>query len=127
VVYLPDDKVVFSGDLITSNVLIHTEKMGSLDGWFKNARGMLALDADTFVGGHANELDTTASLQKRIDAYQAQRDKVDGMMKEKKPLAEIKTAMGDPAKAPSGCRGIPYLSFAEVEYQAQTYKNQEVK
>ncbi len=127
VVYLPDYKLAFAGDLLTSNVLVHTEKSGSLDGWFKNARGLLALDAETYVGGHADAVDTKAGVQKRIDGYQAMRDKVDALMKENKSLAEIKTAMGDPAKSPSGCRGIPYLSFAEVEYQAQTDKTQQIK
>jgi glyoxylase-like metal-dependent hydrolase (beta-lactamase superfamily II) len=127
VVYVPDYKIAFAGDLITSTVLVHTEKFGSLDGWFKNARGLLALDADTYVGGHADTVDTKATLQKRIDGYQAMKDKVDALMKENKSLADIKTAMSDPPKNPAGCRGIPYLSFAEVEYQAQMDKTQQIK
>ena len=127
VVYLPDEKIAFTGDLLTSTVLIHPEKSGSFDGWFKNAQGLLALDTDTYLGGHAGTTDTKASLQKRIDGYQAIRDKVDGLMKEGKSLADVKIAMGDPAKNPSGCRGIPYPSLAEVEYQAQTDKNTEIK
>jgi glyoxylase-like metal-dependent hydrolase (beta-lactamase superfamily II) len=127
VVYLPDDKIAFAGDLITNNVLVHTEKNGSLDGWFVNAKGLMALKADSYVGGHANMVDTVATLQKRMDDYQAQRDKVEGLMKEGKPLPDIKTAMGDPARNASGCRGIPYLSFAEVAYHTQNDKLQEVK
>lgn len=127
IVYLPDDKIVFTGDLLTSTVLVHPEKNGSIEGWFKNAQGLLALDADTYVGGHANAVDTKASLQKRIEGYQGMRDKILAMMKEGKSLGDIKVAMGDPAKNPSGCRGIPYPSFAEVAYQEQTNKNQEVK
>jgi cyclase len=127
IVYLPDDKVAFTGDLITSTVLVHPEKNGSLDGWFENAKGLLALDTDTYVGGHANTTDTKATLQKRIDGYRAMKDQVDDLMKKGKTLPDIKTAMGDPAKSASGCRGIPYPSFAEVEYQAQTERDQEVK
>ena len=127
VVYLPDEKVAFAGDLITNNVLVHTEKAGSLDGWFTSARGMLALDADAYVGGHSNVVDTKVSLQKRIADYQVLRDKVEGLMKEGKALPDIKAAMGDPPMRASGCRGIPYLSFGEVSYQAQLDKSQELK
>ena len=127
VVYMPDEKIAFAGDLITNNVLVHTEKSGSLEGWFTSAKGLLGLNADAYVGGHANAVDTKATLQKRIDDYQAQRDKVEGLMKEGKSLPDIKTAMGDPAKNPSGCRGIPYLSLAEVSYQAQLDKTHELK
>ena len=88
---------------------------------------MLALDATTYVGGHAPKPDTKATLQTRIDGYQATRDKINGLIKEGKSLAEIKTAMGDPEKNPSGCRGIPYLSLSEIEYNTQTNRRQEIK
>jgi hypothetical protein len=35
--------------------------------------------------------------------------------------------MGDPAKDPSGCRGIPYPSLVEVEFNARTGRNNELK
>jgi glyoxylase-like metal-dependent hydrolase (beta-lactamase superfamily II) len=127
VVQLPDDRVAFTGDLITNNVLVHAEKAGSLDGWFTSARGLLALDVDSYVGGHAAALDTKVSLQKRVGDYQAQRDRVLALMKEGKTLAEVKAAAGDPPKNASGCRGIPYLSFAEVSFHSQNDKVQEVK
>jgi cyclase len=127
VVYLPDDKVVFAGDLLTSTVLIHPEKNGSFDGWFTTARGLLALDSETYIGGHAPKPDTKATLQTRIAGYQATKDKINGLIKEGKSLAEMKAAMGDPEKNPSGCRGIPYLSLTEIEYITQVNRSQEIK
>ena len=49
VVYLPDQKVVFGGDLLVTNrpdTNIHLEKNGSAAGWIENAKGMLGLDAE---------------------------------------------------------------------------------
>jgi len=119
VVYLPAYHLAFVGDLITNSVLVHPEKNGSLEGWFKNAQGLLGIDAQSYLGGHAKDLDTKDTLRERIKGYQALRDKVDGMMKDGKSLAEIKVAMGDPAKDPSGCRGIPYPSLTQDEYNEQ--------
>jgi cyclase len=127
VVQLPDDRVAFTGDLLTNNVLVHPIKNGSLDGWFTTAKGLIALDVDSYVGGHSNALDTKETLQKRMADYQALRDKVEALVKEGKPLPEIKTAMGDPTQAPSGCRGIPYLTFTELAYHAYMDKAQEVR
>jgi cyclase len=127
IVYLPQDKLAFTGDIITSNVLVHPEKNGSFAGWFKAARGLLSLPAERYLGGHAKDFDTKASLRKRMDDYQAIRTKVDDMVDGGKSLAEVKQAMGDPAKDPSGCRGIPYPSLAEVEYHARTNANEELK
>src|ERR1700681_3927778 len=52
VVYLPDQKIVFGGDVLVTNrpdTLIHPEKQGSPAGWLASVNGILALDADTFV------------------------------------------------------------------------------
>jgi len=127
VIYLPDERFAFAGDLITNSVLVHPEKMGSFAGWFRNANELISLNADYYLGGHASDLDTKTSLRKRVAEYQAIRDKVDGMIKHNSSLAEIKAAMGDPPKDRSGCRGIPYPSLAEVEYHERVNSNQELK
>jgi glyoxylase-like metal-dependent hydrolase (beta-lactamase superfamily II) len=124
-VYLPDERTVFTGDILTTLILIHPDKSGTLDGWFKTARGLLALDADTYVPGHGSTVESKAGIQKRIDDNQAKRDKIATMMKEGKSLDSIKTAMGDPlGPGPSGCRGIPFPSFTETEYRFQSSKSQ---
>lgn len=127
VIYIPAYRLAFVGDLITSSVLIHPEKNGSLAGWFHNANELLKIDALSYLGGHAKDLDTKASLRERIKGYENIKDKVDGMMKDGKTLPEIKLAMGDPAKDPSGCRGIPYPSLAQDEYNEQTNRNKQLK
>jgi cyclase len=127
IVELPVYKIAFTGDIITSTVLVHPEKNGTFEGWFKNAQGLLGLDVDSYVGGHAKDLDTKDSLRKRIADYQAIRDKVDKLVDSGKSLAEVKTAMGDPAKDASGCRGIPYLSLSNVEFNEHSDRAAELK
>ena len=117
IVDLPAYKVAFAGDIITFNVLVHPEKHGSFDGWFKTAKGLLALDATTYIGGHAAEPDTKDTLRQRIADLQARRDKIDAMIDQGKSLEDIKTAMGDPATDRPGCRGIPYPPISWIEYQ----------
>jgi cyclase len=127
VVEFPEERIAFAGDLLTSTVLIHPEKMGSLAGWFDTARAMLALPVDRYVGGHARELDTKDSLKKRMAEYQAVRDKVGGLVAQGLDLPAVKKAMGDPEKDPSGCRGIPFPSIGHVEFNEKTARDQELK
>ena len=127
IVYLPTYKVVFTGDLLTGGVLIHPEKAGSFDGWFKTMRRLLQLGADTYVPGHAATTDTKAMLRQRIADNQAIRDKVDALVDQGKSLAEVKAAMGDPAKDSPGCRGFPYPTLTWIEYQDRTQKREQMK
>jgi glyoxylase-like metal-dependent hydrolase (beta-lactamase superfamily II) len=127
VVFLPRERVAFTGDLITSSVLVHPEKSGSFEGWFKNADGLLDLNATDYVGGHARQTDTKDTLRKRVDELQQTKAKIDALFAGGKSLAEAKAAMGDPAKDPSGCRGIPYLSLTAIEYNDQANRAEEVK
>jgi glyoxylase-like metal-dependent hydrolase (beta-lactamase superfamily II) len=117
IVYLPAYKLAFTGDILTFNVLIHPEKHGSLDGWFRTMQGLLDLGATTYIGGHAPQPDTKESLRKRIGDVQASRDKVASLVADGKSLAEAKAAMNDPATDRPGCRGIPYPSLTWTEFQ----------
>jgi len=67
VVFLPAEKVVFTGDLITENPfpLIHMEKNGSSTGWIESCKGMITFNAETYVTGHG-KLQTKADLQKDL-------------------------------------------------------------
>ena len=127
VVYLPAYKLAFTGDILTLNVLIHPEKHGSLDGWFKTMQGLLALGATSYLGGHAQGTDTKDGLRKRIADVQASRDKVEKMVADGKSLADAKTAMNDPATDRPGCRGIPYPTLTWTEYQDAAGRAQELK
>ena len=122
-IYLPDQKIVFAGDLVTSNrpdVLIHLEKNGSSEGWIRFVKSLAALDADTYVPGHG-ELQTKADVQKKIAQTEQHRDKVKAMVAEGKSLAEIKAALGE-KDAPAQPGAPRFASFTEVVYQEQTKK-----
>src|SRR6266446_4106827 len=57
VVHLAAQKIVSTGDVVTMNRAddnpnIHFEKNGSTEGWLANLKGMIALNADTYVTGN---------------------------------------------------------------------------
>src|SRR5258708_473586 len=103
IVFLPDRKVVSTGDIVVTNRAddnpnIHFEKNGSTAGWLENVKGMIALNADTYVTGHG-DLATKADLQRKLAATTERRSKIAAMIKEGKTLDEIKAALPD-APAP---------------------------
>ena len=121
VVYLPQQKVVFTGDIITTNrefPLIHLEKNGSSEGWFTTVKGILALDADTFVPGHG-DIQTRADIQNLVAKSQERHAKVVEMAKAGKSLDAIKAALPEknPPPAP-GARG--FAGYDEVVYREVT-------
>jgi cyclase len=130
VVYLPDQKVVATGDIIAANRAddnpnIHMDKSGSAEGWIANVKGMAGLNADVFVPGHG-DLQTKADIQRRLNSVVARRAKIAAMVKEGKSLPEIKAALPDspapgaraaapPAGAAPGGRG-PAPGFVDAVY-----------
>jgi glyoxylase-like metal-dependent hydrolase (beta-lactamase superfamily II) len=123
VVYLPDEKIVFAGDLLVNtrpDPLIHTEKKGSATGWIANARGMLALDADTYVTGHGT-LMSKADVQSKLDYVQGRYNEIKSMVAEGKSLDDIKTAFGQPTgTSPSPNGASPAVILIEVIYKEVT-------
>src|SRR5438128_8241456 len=139
VVYLPAQKIVSTGDVVTTNRAddnpnIHFEKNGSTEGWLANLKGMIALNADTYVTGHG-DLVTKADLQRKLAATTERRNKIAAMVKEGKTLDQIKAALPDapapgapprgaapaggaPAAGGGGGRGGPApLTYVETAYQ----------
>jgi glyoxylase-like metal-dependent hydrolase (beta-lactamase superfamily II) len=117
IVYLPNEKIVATGDIIaTGNPYprIHDEKHGSTEGWITTAKGIVSLDADTFISGHGS-IQTKADIQKRIADAEARRAQVKEMVAQGKSLDEIKTAVGDNDK-------LNYKSWTEVCYEELTKK-----
>src|ERR1019366_7821623 len=103
VVFFPAQKIVFGGDLLVTNrpdTLIHVEKHGTVAGWIASAKGMLALNADTYVTGHG-DLMTKDDVKKKLAFIQDRWDKVKAMAAQGKSLDEVKTAMGE-SSAPPG-------------------------
>jgi cyclase len=121
VMILQDEKIVFGGDLVdvTQFALVHAQKGGSTVGWITSLKGVLAIDADTFVSGHGG-LETKSTLSARLAAVEARREKIKEMVAAGKSLDEIKKTAG-PEEPPNGPFGSP--GFTEVVYQELTKKN----
>jgi cyclase len=123
IIYLPSEKIVFTGDVIASTLpdaLIHLEKHGSSEGWVTTTKGIVALDAEQFVPGHGSIM-SKDDIKMRLARVEEKRAKVKELVAQGKSLAEIKTALGDPAPAAGG-RGPAFPSLTEVIYRELTNK-----
>src|SRR5262252_5337969 len=113
VVFLPAQKIVSTGDIVVTNRAddnpnIHFEKNGSTEGWIASVKGMISLNADTYVTGHGDLL-TKADLQRKVAATTERRNKIAAMVKEGKTVDEIKAALPDapaPGVAPRGAAPV---------------------
>jgi cyclase len=117
IVYLPAQKIVATGDIIATNnpyPRIHDEKHGSTEGWITTAKGIVSLDADTFVPGHGN-IQTKTDIQKRIADAEARRTQVKELVAQGKSLDEVKAAVGDNDK-------MNYKSWTQVCYEEMSKK-----
>jgi cyclase len=126
VVYLPSEKIVFTGDIIATQLpdpLIHLEKNGSSEGWIATTKGIVGLKADQFVPGHG-DVQTKSAVEKRLTDAEAKRAKIKDLVAQGKSLDEIRTAVGDapPAQGRGGGRGPGFASFTQVVYEELTKK-----
>lgn len=115
VVFLPRQRVVFVGDLLTMDMatypIIHVG--GSSEGWLRTMRAILALKADTFVSGHGT-LKTRQELQALFELVAARRAAIKAMVHEGKSLAEIDAAL------PEALVHKQFLGFNETTYHELT-------
>ena len=126
IVYLPDQKIVFGGDLLVTNrpdTGIHPEKNGSPAGWIENVKGMIALNADTYVTGHG-DLMTKDDVRKKLALIQDKYGKVKAMVAQGKSLNDVKTAMGESTAppVPNAQGNLPAPSLTEIMYNELTKK-----
>jgi cyclase len=103
IVFLPQQKICSTGDIVVTNRAddnpnVHYEKNGSTEGWLTNVKGMIGLNADSYVTGHGDVV-TKADLQRKLNATTERRNKIAAMVKEGKTLDQIKAALPD-APAP---------------------------
>jgi cyclase len=106
-VYLPDDKIMFTGDIVATQSpypLIHLEKNGSSDGWITTMNGIVATDATTFVPGHGDPQMKT-DLQKRVKDMMARRDQIRALVAQGKTLDEVRQSLGEQPPAARGGGG----------------------
>jgi glyoxylase-like metal-dependent hydrolase (beta-lactamase superfamily II) len=122
VVFLPQQKIVFTGDIITNrpDPLIHLEKNGSSEGWIKTAKGIAALDADTFIPGHGGP-ETKAQIQEYVEHAETKRAKIKALVAEGKSLDQVKEALGE-TQAPANANAPAFATFTEVVYKELTKK-----
>lgn len=113
IVYLPSQKIVFAGDIITTNTgrypIIHYDTGGTSLGWIESMKAMLALDVDTYVSGHG-AIESKAMLRARLDLVEVRRDQIRTMVNDNKSLAQVKLALPEEASA------MPFDSFVETTY-----------
>jgi glyoxylase-like metal-dependent hydrolase (beta-lactamase superfamily II) len=120
IIYLPDQKVAFTGDITVTRLpypLIHLEDEGSSAGWIESMRGIVALNADTFVPGHGGT-QTKPELQQRLANTAARREKIKELVAQGKSLADIKKELGE-ATPPAGS-SPNFANFTEVVYKELT-------
>jgi len=120
-------EIVFGGDLLVTNrpdTTIHLEKNGSTTGWMENVKGMLDLDADTYLTGHGDMM-TKADVQKKLAFIQEKYDKIKTMVAEGKSLDEIKMSLGEPTAPPqTNANGAPpFATLTEVIYKEVSKKS----
>lgn len=123
-VFLPEQKIVFTGDVIAANqafTLIHAEKNGSSEGWVETVKVLTGLKADTFVPGHG-DLQTKADVQARLDSVSARREQIKTLVAEGKTLPEIKQQLGE-VDPPAGAPGPAFPSFTVVVYNELAKKS----
>ena len=119
VMILPEEKVVFGGDLVdlTQFALIHAQKGGTSEGWIASMKGIVAIDSDTFVSGHGG-VEHKAALKMRLAAVEARRTKIKEMVATGKSLDDIKATAGpEEATGP-----LKFPTFTEVVYDELSKK-----
>lgn len=131
-VYVPAQKIVFTGNVIALTccgqvrapqlyTLIKPYRNGSAEGWVKTVKGLLAVDADTYVPGHGEELQTKADVQQRYDRVVTRMEQVKKMVAEGKSLEQIKQSLGEKAPPP-GIDPAQFPDFTTVVYDELTKK-----
>jgi len=116
-VYLPDQKILYTGDILTMQFpspFVHLEKHGTPEGMIANLKGALALNVDTYVPGHG-DLQMKAAVQKRLTESEARLADVKKLFAEGKTLHETRLATGDPL--PESGPGFRAPSFTETSYR----------
>ena len=119
VVYFPDEKVAFIGDLIFigRDPLIHRHKNGSSFGLVKVLKAILNLDVEIFVHGHG-DLATKKEILGVIQSIEEKQIRIKALVKEGKTLDQVKEVFNIEDRA----GGTRWMSLVEVIYLELTEK-----
>lgn len=122
VVYFPEEKVAFLGDLlfIGRDPLVHRHKNGNSFGLVKNLKGVLELEADTFIHGHG-DIASRSDVEGLIKSLEEKQEKIKSLIKDGKSLDEIKKIFNveDRPTQPGAGR---FISLVETIYLELTEK-----
>jgi len=132
-IYFPDQKVVFTGDVIATSccgnarspqmftMIKYPQKNGSIEGWVKTVKGILALNADIYVPGHG-DLQTRMDVEQRLARVQAREDQIRKYIAQGKSLDETKAALGETGPPP-GYDPNQFPDFTAVVYNELSKKH----
>lgn len=116
-IFLPEQKVVFAGDLLTPEIGlypgIHLDKHGSSMGWFQSIMAILALDANIYIPGHGQPL-TKEAVMNRLTVAEERRAQIKTLFDQGKTLDQIKASVKD-VPLPGTASRFP--TFVETTYQ----------
>jgi len=73
-IYVPEEKVLFSGDNISDSTLFFAE--GYTSQWIDSLKKIKEMEVNTFIGGHIAPIEDKGELDKQIDYIQKVRDTV---------------------------------------------------
>lgn len=119
IVFFPGLKTAFIGDLafVGRDPLIHRQKSGTSFGYAQALETMIALEAETYLGGHNDPL-SKDDLRAVLSSLREKQDQVRALVAQGKTLAEVKAAFGvaEPAAGAAGRSrpGLVEIIFLEL-------------
>jgi len=126
VVYLPVQRIVYAGDLLTPAASlypgVHLNKNGSSLGFFAFMRTILALDADLYVSGHGDLL-SRAELVKRLAAAEDRRAQIKQLFDQGHTLKEAKATLHDESLTGNAARFPTFVETTYLELNAERSSN----
>lgn len=116
-VYLPAQRVVFAGDILTPEIGaypgIHLNKHGSSLGWIQTVETLLKLDANVFISGHGAPL-TRLALASRLAVVKQRRAQIAALVAKGRTLKQIREVLHDKSLPGVASR---FPTFVETTYE----------
>jgi glyoxylase-like metal-dependent hydrolase (beta-lactamase superfamily II) len=130
-VYFPDQRVAIVGDIIVTDFGLTMTQIhgpgdnpdlgGSVAGWIEAVKGMLTLNADTYVSGHG-DLFTKRDIRTKLLLIQDKYDKMKAMVAQGQSLDDIRVALGEPPPKRNAQGNLPPPDTTGLIYNELTNK-----